>query len=1032
MAKLIPGKLRMEGVELYETGQIELIKEQDLRIYARVTDEEIRYSLDDDLVFCTCAFFKKRGYCVHLAALEYYLKNDQLGQEILLNLEANQEEKETVETQVTFGGKFLESIQAPSQSDLYQLSAQGQVEAGTNRLIWTLRIGLSKQEKFYVIRDIPLFLKVIEAAKPYMIGKHYETSLRLEQFDKASQEVLNFLLGLIEEKIDYNIFFPNQGRHLYFPKTFFEQGASLLMGLDVFQFDHQLTTYHHLLFQDFDGQAGLFSFRIEEKSNYYEMEILERTGVNVYYGGQVLFSKGNFYLLTKKQASLLDALRKVPLDHSGRKILQFDSSDRDLLASTLSQFKELGKVEAPESLHIQSFRPTFYMEREEDGSIRLDMQFQYETCLVTTRNELENLPFASDIQLEKQIFQLALSAGFEADFRSWRQSLKADAVHTFFQEILPAFAALGELKISESLQDLYRVQKPQVHISSKGSLLEIQFDFQDIDQEEINRAMKALVAKQDYYISSSNQVYYFDEETKRIRQDLDDLGIDEMESDAFHARKSLAYTLSHLFKDQDQVTFTEEFKHLAHDLTHPEDFPMTPLNIKADLRDYQKKGIQWLQMLHHYGFGGILADDMGLGKTLQAIAFLSSQMHEKSRVLILAPSGLIYNWADEFQKFAPNLDVAVVHGLKPYRETILAEKHQVYVTSYATFRQDSEIYQNLSFDFLFLDEAQVMKNAQTKIAKILRKFVVPSVFALSGTPIENNLGELWSIFQIVLPGLLPAKKDFMKLPAERVAQFIKPFVMRRKKEDVLTELPDLIEVVYKNELEDQQKAIYLAQLQQMQDRLGQVTDAEFQRNRVEILTGLMRLRQICDTPALFMEDYKGDSGKLDSLRDLLGQIAEGNHRVLIFSQFRGMLDRIEKELPQLGLTSFKITGSTPSQERQEMTKAFNQGERDVFLISLKAGGVGLNLTGADTVILVDLWWNPAVESQAIGRAHRMGQDQAVEVYRLVTRGTIEEKIQELQEEKKNLVSEVLDGTESRGSLTLTEIQEILGISEAKT
>ena len=1032
MAKLIPGKLRMEGVELYETGQIEIIKEQEHRIYARVADEEIRYSLDDDLIFCTCAFFKKRGYCVHLAALEYYLKNDQLGQKILLNLEANQEEKETVETQVTFGGEFLKSIQMPCQSNIYQLSAQGQVEAGTNRIIWTLRIGLSKQEKFYVIRDIPLFLKVIELSKPYMIGKHYESSLRLEQFDKASQEVLSFLLGLIEEKTDNPTFFQNQGRHLYFPKTFFEQGVSLLMGLDVFQFDHQLTTYHHLLFQDFDGQAGLFSFEIKEQSNYYEMEILERTGVNVFYGGQVLFSKGNFYLMTKKQASLLDALRKVPLDYSGRKILQFDSSVRDLLASTLFQFKELGKVEAPESLKIQSFRPSFYMEREEDGSIRLDMQFQYETCLVTTRNELDNLPFASDIQLEKQIFQLALSAGFEADFRSWRQSLKAEAVHTFFQEVLPAFEALGELKISESLQNLYQVQKPQIHISSKGSLLEIQFDFQDIDQEEINRAMKALVEKQDYYISSTNQVYYFDEETKRIRQDLDDLGMEEIESDSFHARKSLAYTLSHLFKDQDQVTFTEEFRHLAHDLTHPEDFPMTALNIKADLRDYQKKGIQWLQMLHHYRFGGILADDMGLGKTLQAIAFLSSQFQENSRVLILAPSGLIYNWADEFQKFAPNLDVVVVHGLKPYRETILAEKHQIYVTSYATFRQDSEIYQDLSFDFLFLDEAQVMKNAQTKIAKTLRKFVVPSVFALSGTPIENNIGELWSIFQIVLPGLLPAKKDFMKLPAERVAQFIKPFVMRRKKEEVLTELPDLIEVVYKNELEDQQKAIYLAQLQQMQERIEHVTAAEFQRNRVEILTGLMRLRQICDTPALFMEDYKGDSGKLDSLRDLLSQIAEGNHRVLIFSQFRGMLDRIEEELPQLGLTSFKITGSTPSQDRQEMTKAFNQGERDVFLISLKAGGVGLNLTGADTVVLVDLWWNPAVESQAIGRAHRMGQEQAVEVYRLVTRGTIEEKIQELQEQKRNLVSEVLDGTESRGSLTLSEIQEILGISEAKT
>ena len=452
------------------------------------------------------------------------------------------------------------------------------------------------------------------------------------------------------------------------------------------------------------------------------------------------------------------------------------------------------------------------------------------------------------------------------------------------------------------------------------------------------------------------------------------------------------------------------------------------MDIKAQLRDYQKKGVQWLQMLHHYGFGGILADDMGLGKTLQSIAFISSQIKKDSRILILAPSGLIYNWADEFKKFAPDLDLVVVHGLKPNRESLLAEKHQIYVTSYATFRQDSDIYKQMSFDFLFLDEAQVIKNAQTKIAKTLRQFVVPSIIALSGTPIENHLGELWSIFQIVLPGLLPAKNDFMKLSAEQVSQFIKPFVMRRKKEEVLSELPDLIEVVYKNELEDQQKAIYLAQLQQMKERLVQVTETEFQKNRVDILTGIMRLRQICDTPALFMDDYEGASGKLDSLRDLLIQISESGHRVLIFSQFRGMLDLIEKELPGLGLSSFKITGSTPSKERQEMTKEFNQGEKDVFLISLKAGGVGLNLTGADTVILVDLWWNPAVESQAIGRAHRMGQEKIVEVYRLVTRGTIEEKIQELQEQKKNLVSEVLDGTESRASLTLDEIREILGIS----
>ncbi|COO15695.1 putative SNF-family helicase [Streptococcus pneumoniae] len=625
-----------------------------------------------------------------------------------------------------------------------------------------------------------------------------------------------------------------------------------------------------------------------------------------------------------------------------------------------------------------------------------------------------------------------MAAGFEADFQSWRQALKAESVYHFFHDIIPVFEKLGHVDLSDKLEELYSLASPQVQIASKGGLLEIQFDFQNIAQEEIDQAMQALVANQDFYIDSSNQVYFFDEETKKIRQNLQELGQFELKDGTLQARKSLAYSLAHLFEGRDRVSFSQEFQNLAQDLTHPEDFPLQATQVKADLRDYQEKGIGWLQMLHHYGFGGILADDMGLGKTLQTIAFLTSQVTKESRVLILAPSGLIYNWADEFQKFAPQLDVAVVHGLKASREEILAESHQIYVTSYATFRQDSEFYQGMAFDFLFLDEAQVMKNAQTKIAQTLRQFVVPSVFALSGTPIENHLGELWSIFQIVMPGLLPSKKEFMKLPAERVAQFIKPFVMRRKKEEVLTELPDLIEVVYKNELEDQQKAIYLAQLQQMRDHLAQVSEQEFQRSRVEILSGLMRLRQICDTPALFMEDYQGASGKLDSLRDLLVQVADGGHRVLIFSQFKGMLEKIEQELSDLGLTSFKITGSTPAKERQDMTKAFNQGERDAFLISLKAGGVGLNLSGADTVILVDLWWNPAVEAQAIGRAHRMGQEETVEVYRLVTKGTIEEKIQELQEQKKHLVSQVLDGTESRGSLTLAEIREILGISEAST
>lgn len=1031
MAKLIPGKLRMEGVTLYETGNIEIINEKGNRLYTRVAGEDLRYSLEDDLVFCACDFFQKRGYCVHLAALEHYLKNDEEGQVILQALEKGHEEQEEVETKVSFGGSFLERIQPQKREKIYTLSAQGQVEAGTNRLLWTLRIGLVDSQKYYVIRDIPLFLKVLVHRKPYMIGKYYENDLSWEAFDTASQEVLTFLCGLIEEGLSQDLFFPNQGRHLFFPLTFFEQGVELLMNLEDFHFEHQIDSYENLLFHDLDPEANLFSFSVKEYPDYFEMEISETERVNVFYGGAVLFRKGNVYFLTPNQITLLKELKELPQEERGRKCLQFDNSDRDRLAACLPLFGQLGTVSAPERLQIRPFSPIFYFDREDDGRIRLNIQFDYGDVKVTSRQQLEQLPFSSDAVLENQLFQVCLGAGFEADFQSWRQALKPEAVYSFFHHTIPAFEKLGQVFLSDEINQLYSVQAPQVQIESKGGLLEIQFDFQGIAQEEIDQALKALTSNQDFYIGSSNQVYFFDEETKQIRQNLQELGV-ELKDGSFQARKSLAYSLSQLFEGRDRISFSEEFQHLAHDLTHPEDFPLGDIRVQASLRDYQEKGVRWLQMLHRYGFGGILADDMGLGKTLQTIAFLTSQVTEDSRVLILAPSGLIYNWADEFRKFAPQLNLAVVHGLKANREAILSENHQIYVTSYATFRQDSELYQEMAFDFLFLDEAQVMKNAQTKIAQSLRRFVVPAVFALSGTPIENHLGELWSIFQIVLPGLLPSKKEFMKLPADRVAQFIKPFVMRRKKEEVLTELPDLIEVVYKNELEDHQKAIYLAQLQQMRDRLAQVTDQEFQRSRVEILSGLMRLRQICDTPALFMDDYQGASGKLDSLRDLLLQVADGGHRVLIFSQFKGMLEKIEQELPNLGLTSFKITGSTPAQDRQEMTKIFNQGERDIFLISLKAGGVGLNLTGADTVILVDLWWNPAVEAQAIGRAHRMGQERKVEVYRLITRGTIEEKIQELQEQKKHLVSQVLDGTESRASLSLAEIREILGISEAST
>ena len=1029
MAKLIPGKIRTEGIALYEAGEIEILKVKDQMIYSRVENHNLRYSLDDEAIFCACDFFQKKKYCAHLAGLEYFLKNDPEGKVVLTNLEEEQTTSEETQTKVSFGSLFLDKILLTKDVAVrYELAAVGQEDDYTGQFLWTLRISRLPDERSYVIRDIRAFLKIIEKGDYYQIGKHYYEKMQLAAFDEASQEVIQFLRGLVsyQQDQDASFIFPNAARHLYFPSSLFEEGVNRLMNLPHFRLEYSLYDYDKVFFQDLHAEVGIYDFTVEENSDYFELTITEQN-YKILYGGDFIFYGDHFYQLTEQQKRMIQVIRELPVDTDRKKRLQFDTSDQAKLASGLLEFGKIGSIHEPESLVIHTFTPLFDFELLDTQEIRLKIQFDYGNHVVDTRFKLEELPFASDFQLEQKVFQQALSAGFEADFTSTRPPLQPQEIYSFFTSILPRFRRLGKV-LAESLTALYQVERPAVSVQTNGGLLDIGFDFTSIDQTEVDDALEALFSANDYFISRSGKVLVFDEETKRVSKTLQDLRAKKGKDGIFQTQRIAAYQLSELFKDQEKVSFSEEFHHLAFDLTHPEEFALPTLKVEATLRDYQETGVKWMSMLHHYGFGGILADDMGLGKTLQTIAFLSSQLKKETNVLILAPSSLIYNWLDEFAKFAPEMDVAVIYGLKPVRDNLIAEGHQVMITSYASFRQDVEGYSQLNFDYLFLDEAQVMKNAQTKIAHHLRNFEVKNTFALSGTPIENNLGELWSIFQIVLPGLLPSKKNFLKLPAETVARFIKPFVMRRKKEDVLQELPELIEVSYRNELADSQKAIYLAQLKQMQERVLTSTDEELNRSKMEILSGLMRLRQICDTPALFMDDYHGESGKLESLLELLEQIQTGSHRMLIFSQFRGMLDIIEKELKKMKMETFKITGSTPAKDRQEMTNSFNNGEGDAFLISLKAGGVGLNLTGADTVILVDLWWHPAVESQAIGRAHRMGQERNVEVYRLITRGTIEEKIQELQESKRHLVSTILDGTEPRSSLTVAEIREILGIS----
>ena len=1027
---MMPGRLRQEGIELYDKGQLAVEKVEGRMLYLRIAGQEFRYDVEGEDLACTCSLFAQKGYCQHLAATEYFLKNDARAKDLVQNAIEKEEKEQEIQRRNQAGSLFLDRIigSLDPQPLRYRLEAEGSLGSFDQQIDWTLKISRLPDQRSYVIRDIGAFLKVLAQNGHYQIGKNYYEPISYEEFDPASQELLDFLWRLSPEKrwVNQDIL-THFGRSLRLPLIYFEEGLELLQALSSFQFNHGFQAYDRLLLQPYDGQLGLFDFEVKAHSQAMEVLISAQPYKELLHG-HYLIVDNRLYSLTRKERQLLAAIKELVRWEDGLRKVQVDYQDQEKLALALLDFQRLGRVRAPKKFRIQDFQAHFDLSQMGDQLV-LKTSLDFAGLVVSHQEDLDQLPFLPHYKDLNKVFATLEQLGFRGKFEALAGDLTGQEFYQFMTDGLDRLRALGTLNLSPEVTDRMVKEGPQISVTTKGSLLDISFDFKGIAADEIAAATQALLAQEAFFTSRTGRILVFDEGSQKISQSLQILRARYGGEGHVSLPKLAGFQLAQSLASQEGVQLSADVQELAYDLAHPEDVVLPDLDLQVELRDYQKLGVKWLSMLDKYGFGGILADDMGLGKTLQTIAFLAGHMDDASRVLILAPASLIYNWQDEFQRFAPQLDVAVVYGSKSEREAILAKGHQILVTSYASFRQDMEDYQEAKqFDYLILDEAQVMKNSQTKIAQQLREFEVGNCFALSGTPIENNLAEIWSIFQIILPGLLPGKLEFGKWTAQQVARSIKPFVLRRKKEDVLQELPDLIEVNVLNELTDSQKAIYLAQLQQMQASISGATEAEINRRKIEILSGITRLRQICDTPKLFMETYQGDSGKLESLRDLLLQLKEGQHRVLIFSQFRDMLDLIEVDLEGLGISSYKLTGSTPASQRQTMTRAFNAGSRDAFLISLKAGGVGLNLTGADTVILVDLWWNPAVEAQAISRAHRMGQTQKVEFFRLITKGTIEEKIQALQETKKNLVTAVLDGNESRSSMTVQEIKEILGIS----
>ncbi|MBP3909316.1 MAG: SNF2 helicase associated domain-containing protein, partial [Turicibacter sp.] len=529
---------------------------------------------------------------------------------------------------------------------------------------------------------------------------------------------------------------------------------------------------------------------------------------------------------------------------------------------------------------------------------------------------------------------------------------------------------------------------------------------------------------------------------------VDDLNLndDQLDEEEVLIPKYRALYLDQLTKISQSLHVERDvsFKSMVREFKQVEDADFTvPVNLQKTLRRYQKTGYRWLKTLSKYQMGGILADDMGLGKTLQVISVLLSEKGQSNKSsLIVAPSSLIYNWESEIHKFAPGLTTMIIHGDPATRRQLIQDSSNVdiVITSYDLIRRDVESYQSQSFRYCILDEAHYIKNHTTLSAKAVKKVNSEIRFALTGTPIENSLSDLWSIFDFILPGYFGTYAQFRKkyeVPImkqqnlnllSRIHQQVAPFILRRLKKDVLKELPEKIETSMYCEMDKTQRDLYHAMVYEMKEEMNQeIQEQGIERSRIKILALLMRLRQICCDPSLYLENYKGESAKLKLCLELVDECISTGHKVLIFSQFTSMLDILSKELTAKEIKHLMLTGSTKTNERLALTEQFNSDDTPVFLISLKAGGTGLNLTGADVVIHYDPWWNMSAQNQATDRAHRLGQEKTVQVFKLFVKNTIEEKIERLQQRKRDLTEAIVQ--EGETFITQLSSEELTALFE---
>jgi len=679
------------------------------------------------------------------------------------------------------------------------------------------------------------------------------------------------------------------------------------------------------------------------------------------------------------------------------------------------------------------------------GLILADVVFVYkdiEVNYTTTDSKV-----IRDKEFEEQVVMDLLALGFLfQDGKIFLDDL--DVIGGFLENDLVELAKKYEIFTSEKIKNTMIIRDSNVRSSfniGKDNIMSFSFDLGDIKNDEVVNILESMKKRRKYYRLKNGDLVNLGENEglKELENLVDDMELSKKDivAGCGEIPKYRAIYLDSLKREKYHIIHTNNlFDELMNNFNSYKDMDVSlaPEDLKI-LRDYQIIGVKWLYNIYKCGFGGILADEMGLGKSIQFIYLIKQILKDKkdAKILIVVPTSLVYNWENEFNKFGSELNYKVLAEGKAQRKEMLLhiEDVNVLITTYGLVRQDQEQYKNMNFEVVALDEAQNIKNINAQMTRIVKSLKAKAKFALTGTPLENSVLELWSIFDFIMPGYLASQINFQKKYnikdvqekdlslLDNLNRQIKPFILRRKKKDVVKELPEKIENVIYIDLNKEQKKLYLAQLEATQKEMEDIiASSGFKKGSFKILQLLMKLRQLCVDPRIVYENYDGGSAKIENLIEFTKGIIKNGHKVLLFTSFKSALDIVNLEFTNHNISTYVIDGSVKSKKRMELVEKFNQDDTNVFLITLKSGGTGLNLTSADVVIHLDLWWNPAVENQATDRAHRIGQKKTVEVVKLVCKGTIEERILELQNKKKILTDALIEG-EDRDVNILSKLTE---------